>query len=179
MGTSIRLQFIFVLIALSLVPVRAFGQDDAGEAQSESGEGYFPVFEVGPAFDRDIKNRSTNYGAGLAVEVTPIENWLEIEAGAARLATAGRTELGFDVLFKKPFSLTQTAELMIGLGPEVTRTTGNGERVTSHAVEFALDLMVWPTKHVGWFVEPGYGVGCGNSRGERSFGVSAGLLFRF
>jgi hypothetical protein len=177
MKHAAKLHSAAVLISLCLISGRALGHED--EAKPEAEEGWSPVFEIGPALDREIKGGTTNYGAGIAVEVTPIEDWLEIEAGIARLITAGRAETGFDVLFKKPFTLTQTAELMIGLGPEVTQTTVNGVRATSHAVEFALDLMVWPTKNIGWFVEPGYGVGIGNSRGERSFGASAGLLFKF
>jgi hypothetical protein len=43
-------------------------------------------------------------------------------------------------------------------------------------MEFVLDFMFWHTKRVGWYVEPSYGYGLRKSRGERSYGGSAGIL---
>ena len=147
-----------------------------GRCEEENGLDHSVILEIGPAAERDLKNNVANYGGSFAVEVTPIENWLELELGLARLATAGRREQSIDLLFKKPFRLASNAELMVGLGPQFARMTGNQERASSRSVEFALDFMYWPSKNVGWFFEPGYSVGVGKNAGEKSFGAAAGLL---
>jgi hypothetical protein len=43
---------------------------------------------------------------------------------------------------------------MIGAGPSFTQTRNGSEKGTQVNVEFALDFMFWPTKDLGWFVEP-------------------------
>jgi hypothetical protein len=137
------------------------------------------VVEAGPAAERDIKNHSASYGAGVGLEHTPIENWLEMEYGLAILGQGGRRALEADVLFKKPFRVSENVEFMVGLGPSFERRFGGADRGSGHGAEFALDLMVWTTRSVGWFVEPSYGVGLGNSKGERTVGASGGLLLRW
>jgi hypothetical protein len=168
-----KLRIALTLIALGLVPGCAIGQDN------EADEGYAPEIEAGPAFDRDIHNQSTTYGASIGAEATVIQQWLELEADVTRLTGAGRSELGFEFLLKKPFTLSQNTELMLGLGPEVVRTTVNGVRTTPHSAEYLLDFQFWQTRNIGLYVEPGYGVGLGNSRGEHSFNASVGILLRW
>ena len=68
---------------------------------------------------------------------------------------------------------------MVGAGPTLERKLGGDGRTTSHGLEFVLDFMFWPTKQVGWFVEPSYGLGLGATRGEHTLGASGGLLLRF
>ena len=102
-----------------------------------------------------------------------IKEWLEIEAGIAPMFQAGRTEWETDLLFKKPFTLTDKLEFMVGAGPQVTFAPG-GPKI---AGEFALDFMFWPTpdRKFGWFVEPAYSYSF--SRGhEQSLGTTVGLL---
>ncbi len=63
----------------------------------------------------------------LAVEVTPIENWLELEAGITPLFSRHHsTEWDTDLLFKKPWTLSKKAELMVGVGPEWVHTREPG-----------------------------------------------------
>jgi hypothetical protein len=88
-----------------------------------------------------------------AAEIAPIEDWLEIEAGVSALATTRHTELSEDVVFKKPFRLTSTAELMIGLGPFVSHTSSHPDVGSSHGVEIVFDFMFWPHKTRGWYLE--------------------------
>jgi len=54
----------------------------------------------------------TSFGPSVSVEFTPIKNWLEIEIGAASLFRRGATEFETDIIFKKPFTLSDTVELM-------------------------------------------------------------------
>jgi hypothetical protein len=118
------------------------------------------VLELGAAVARETKGPSPWQGGGtVAVEFTPIEEWLEIEIGASALWRHSGSELSADFLLKKPYRLSSTAEFMIGLGPEVARDTGSG---THLGVEGVLDFMFWPRNNIGWYLEAGYG-----PRGDR------------
>ena len=115
---------------------------------------------------------ATSFGPSVSVEFTPIRNWLEIEIGAATLFRRGVTEFETDIIFKKPFTLSDTVELMVGAGPAWSYTRDEG---TKWGATFALDLMVWPwpERKFGWFVEPAYTI---NQDNEKSLSVSVGLL---
>ena len=87
-------------------------------AQSVEADKEIAVIEVGAATSISQKGGSASFGPDFAVEVTPIENWLELEAGVTPLFTAHSTEWGVDLLFKKPWTLSNTVEFMFGVGPE-------------------------------------------------------------
>jgi hypothetical protein len=75
----------------------------AGNAWAQpSGDDPAAVVEVGGAASRSFKDGARSYGPDLAVEVTPIEKWLELEAGTTPLFTRHSTEWDTDLLFKKP-----------------------------------------------------------------------------
>jgi hypothetical protein len=112
------------------------------------------VFEAGLAGERSIPEGVSNFGTTLAVEVTPIEEWLELEFGVTALVTSGHPELSSDLVFKKPFPLSPTSEFMIGLGPFVARTVSGPGTGTAHGVEVVLDLMFWRNRNTGWYLEP-------------------------
>jgi len=113
-----------------------------------------------------------SFGASASVEFTAVKDWLEIEIGGASLFRRGMKEYEADLIFKKPFTLSNTVELMAGAGPAVSYTTGEGPK---WGATFALDLMFWPwpERKFGWFVEPTYTISQGN---EKSLAVSMGLL---
>lgn len=135
------------------------------------------IVELGGAGGWNLQGGRSSFGGDVAAEVTPIENWLELEAGVTPLFARHSIEWDTDFLFKKPWTLSQKAELMAGLGPEWVHTRQYGVATNSIAVEAVLDFMYWPSaKHrFGWFIEPGYEYGLGRGH-ERSIGVSAGLL---
>jgi hypothetical protein len=137
----------------------------------------FAVLELGGAAERSIKGDGANFGPTIAVEVTPIENWLELEGGVTPLYGHGKTEWDTDLLFKKPWTLSNEVEFMIGAGPEWVHTTGRGSTDNSVSGEVVLDFMFWPSpKHrFGWYLEPSYGYDFGRGH-EQSLGISAGLL---
>jgi hypothetical protein len=58
-----------------------------------------------------------SFGPTGAIEVSPIENWLEIEAGVTPLFSRGARQWGTDLLFKKPYTLSDNVEFMFGVGP--------------------------------------------------------------
>ena len=131
------------------------------------------VVEVGAAVSRVLHGGESAFGPTLAVEVTPVESWLELEAGVTPLFSHGSTEWGTDLLFKKPWTLSPKVEFMIGVGPEwIHSKTAN-----SGSLEAILDFMYWPKgKHkIGWYVEPDYEYSMARGH-ERSLGVSGGLL---
>lgn len=115
---------------------------------------------------------ATSFGPSASVEFTPIKDWLEIEIGAATLFRRGVTEFETDLIFKKPFTISDTLELMVGAGPAWSYTRDEGIK---WGATFALDVMVWPwpERKFGWFVEPAYTI---NQDNERSLSVSVGLL---
>ena len=130
------------------------------------------IVEFGPAGEWGLPGTSS-YGPSLAVEFTPIKDWLEIELGAARMFHGGRSEWDTDLLFKKPFTLSDKLEFMVGIGPQWTFSREG----TQTGVEFALDFMFWPTadRKYGWFVEPAYSYSFGSGH-ERSLSTTVGLL---
>jgi len=169
-----RRQELVVLLLLALVPGYAASGNDAADDDSY-------VWGLGPALERDLKNKTTKSGAALTVERAVVENWLEIEVGVTRLNKSGQSETGVGVTFKKPFQLSRNAEVMIGVGPQIVRSLDAPERRTSLAIEAVLDFMFWPTesRKFGWYVEPSYSFGLGNNKGERFLGGSTGLLIRW
>ena len=80
------------------------------------------IVELGGAGSWNLKGGASSFGADIAAEVTPIENWLELEAGVTPLFTRHSTEWDTDLLFKKPWTLSKKAEFMFGVGPEWVHT---------------------------------------------------------
>ena len=135
------------------------------------------IVELGGAAGWDLKGGGSSFGGDLAVEFTPIEKWLEIEAGTTPLFRRHSTEWDTDLLFKKPWTLSEQVEFMFGVGPEWIHTKAYGVTTNSLGGEVALDFMFWPSsKHrFGWFLEPGYDYSFAPGH-ERSIGISGGLL---
>ncbi|SPE30580.1 conserved exported hypothetical protein [Burkholderiales bacterium] len=144
-------------------------------AQEAAEDDHSAVLEAGAAGEHSVSGGSSRFGAAVGVEVTPIENWLEVEFGVAALRGSGATEISSDLVFKVPYRLSPTAEFMIGLGPFVSRTVNSPDASTAHGIEVALDFMFWPHKEFGWYLEPSWSRAAGS--GERTIGVTIGLLF--
>src|SRR5579884_902333 len=146
-------------------------------AEKENAE-EMAVLEIGAAGSWNLRDWSSSAGPTVAIEITPVEHWLEIEAGVTPTFGGQTTEWGSDLLFKKPWTLSRTVEFMAGIGPEWIHTTEHGATGDSAAGEAVLDFMFWPGrwKHkLGWYVEPDYEYDFGRGH-ERSIAVSFGLL---
>ncbi len=107
------------------------------------------VFELGAAGDWS-RAEGFHPGGTVAFELTPIENWLEVEVGVTAIRSDSSTEVPIDILFKKPWQFSREFEFMIGLGPELVHATGP-DHATFWGVEGVLDFMFWPQKNVGWY----------------------------
>jgi phage-related tail fiber protein len=62
-------------------------------------------------------NGGSSVGPTVAVEIAPIENWLELEAGVTPTFALHSTEWDTDLLFKRPWTLTEKVEFMFGVCP--------------------------------------------------------------
>jgi hypothetical protein len=135
------------------------------------------IVELGGAGQWNVKGGGSSFGPSAAVEVTPIENWLELEAGVTPLFGRQSREWDTDFLFKKPWTLSKNVEFMLGVGPEWVHATKYGMTTDSVSGEAVLDFMFWPkAKHrFGWYLEPSYEYNFGRGR-EQSLGITGGLL---
>jgi hypothetical protein len=129
------------------------------------------VVNLGAAGEWGLPGGEFSRGPAVSVEFALIKEWLEVEVGGAKLFRRGNSEWDTDVVFRKPFTLSETTEFMIGLGPMWSKAKDEGWKV---GTTFQADAMFWssPERKYGWFVEPSYSV----SKDERSFGVSVGFL---
>ena len=135
------------------------------------------ILEVGAAQSWNFSGGAATFAPNVAAEVTPIENWLEHEAGVSPFYTRNSTEWDIDLLFKKPWTISRKAEFMVGVGPQWVHLRQNGKVTNSISGEIAGDFMFWPTgKHrFGWFLEPAYDYGFAGGH-QQSIGMSVGLL---
>ena len=163
-----------LLVTLFFCAGNAFTQQQGKENDEEP----VAVVELGGAAAHGLTGEGASFGPTVAVEVTPIENRLELEAGVTALFRRHSTEWSADLLFKKPWTLSNKAELMIGIGPEWIHARQFGITRNSLGGEAVVDFMYWPSsaKHrFGWYVEPGYEYKFGPGH-EQSLGVNGGLL---
>ena len=135
------------------------------------------ILEIGAAPAISLKGGGGSFGPTVAVEVEPIEHWLELEAGVTPFFTRHSTEWDTDLLFKKPWTLSRKAEFMFGVGPEWIHRSQSNVVTNSVGGEVALDFMFWPKgKHkFGWYVEPAYDYDFGRGH-DQSISITAGLL---
>ena len=158
-----------LLTVLFLWPAHGFSQDVNQEP--------IAVVELGVAPGWSLTNSRSSFGPTVAIEVSPIEKWLELEAGVTPSFNRRSTEWATDLLFKKPWTLSPKIEFMAGIGPEWIHTRESGKTRNSVGGQAVLDFMFWPgRKHKwGWYFEPGYEYNFGPGH-ERSIGIAFGLL---
>ncbi len=146
---------------------------DKGPAEKEPAA----IVEIGGAASQSLTGDGSSFGPTVAVEVTPIEDRLEVEAGVTSLFRRHSTEWDADLIFKKPWTLSKKAEFMVGMGPEWIHARRYGMTTNAVGAEVSTDFMYWPSakRRFGWYVEPGYEYSFGRGH-EQSLGVSGGLL---
>jgi hypothetical protein len=178
----IRVSTLAVACVLSFFVLSVYGQTTSTSSDGrlqEAAEDQDPaaILEIGAATSWNVSGGAATFAPNFAVETTPIENWLEIEAGVSPFFTHNATEWDTDLLFKKPWTLSRKAEFMIGVGPEWAHLRQNGRTADTISGEVAGDFMFWPAhKHrFGWFLEPAYDYSFAGGH-QQSIGLSGGLL---
>ena len=168
------MKLLLIIISLFSVAINTSGQkvlvDSTGKKES------FAIAELGVETSFDFKERGLNVNPTIAVEITPIENWLELELGIT--PNFGSKEWDIDILFKKPWDFSQKVEFMFGAGLVLEHSKNNKNMmINSLGGEIALDFMFWPfeKKKFGWYLEPAYDYSFGKGH-EQSIGMSGGLL---
>ena len=143
---------------------------------ADQGKESFAEIEIGAAGEWGLSNAGFSFGPAAAVEFAVIKDWLEIETGVTPLFGGGRIEWGTDFVLKKPFTLSNTVDFMVGAGPEWIHRTNTGA-ADSIAGEFVLEFQFWPApeRKFGWFLEPTYGYDFGRGH-QQSLGMNVGLL---
>jgi hypothetical protein len=161
---SNRLASLIAALLFLAVPALAEGSEPSA------------IVELGGAASWGLKGGSS-YGPSFAVETTPIPDVLELEGGVTTLFSRGQIEWDADFLFKKPWTLSDSVEVMAGIGPEWAHTVTRSGVSDTVAAEVALDLMFWPwpSRKYGLYLEPSYDYGFGHDH-EQSLGASMGLL---
>ena len=168
MGIVNQIQVVLMISAF-LCAATAFSQPPEKEP--------IAVVEVGVAPGWNLNDGGSSVGPALGFEFSPINKWLEIEAGVTAGFARHSTEWDTDLLFKKPWTLSKRVEFMFGLGPVWVHTSQPGAAKNSLAGEVALDFMFWPSRkrRFGWYLEPGYDYNFGPGH-MKSAGISGGLL---
>lgn len=164
--------------AISILMASLFLYAGSAAAQTAENDKEIAIVELGAAASQSLKGGGSSFGPNLAAEITPIDNWLEIEGGVTPLFARNSTEWDVDLLFKKPWTLSKKVEFMAGVGPEWVHTRQYGVTRNSVAAEAALDFMFWPSigKHkFGWYLEPAYDYDFARGH-EQSIGITGGLL---
>jgi hypothetical protein len=177
-----RLFTLAVARVVLFVTLPAHGQTSSGRSpvhSQGSSEDKDPaaILEIGASTSWNVTGGAATFAPNVAVETTPIENWLELEAGVSPFYTRTSTEWDTDLLFKKPWTISSKAEFMLGIGPEWVYLRQNGKSTNSIAGEVAGDFMFWPARkhHFGWFLEPAYDYSFARGH-QQSIGMSGGLL---
>src|SRR5579863_2431418 len=138
------------------------------------------ILQLGAGAEWGLYGGSPGFGPSVAVEFTPIKNWLEVETGLATSFSKGKAEWDTDFIFKKPFDLSRSIEFEPGLGPVWIRNLERGRTTDALGAEAVFEFMFWPTteRTFGWFLEPSYTYSFARGH-DQSFGVSGGLLIPF
>jgi hypothetical protein len=100
-------------VGLAALILMFAGDAHAGDKEKEPSA----ILEIGGASEWNLQNGAASVGPSVAVEFDAIKDWLELEVGFSPLLKKGSSpEWSTDLLFKKPFTLSNTVEFMIGDG---------------------------------------------------------------
>jgi hypothetical protein len=84
--------------------------------QSPESKKEIAVIELGGAMGQSLTGRGASFGGDLAVEVTPAEHWLELEAGVTPLFGRRSKEWNTDLVFGEPRSDSRQKASLVSCG---------------------------------------------------------------
>src|SRR5579875_1304874 len=109
---------VFLFLCLSAVGQTRAGGPSSLTNPDEVNDDPRVILELGAATSWNTTGGAATFAPNLAAETTPIEHWLELEAGVSPFITKNSKEWDTDLLFKKPWTISERAEFMLGIGPE-------------------------------------------------------------
>ena len=181
-----RLSVVSIVLLASLIrqPI-ALAEESAGESKSEKKEAEPKeekeeeenkiVVGIGGAGEYAFKENSIAPGGNIMFEASLIEGWLTLGLSVSALKGAEGAEVPIDLLIKKPFKLAPAVEMIVGIGPEFLYvSTAEGPNVFVGG-ELAVGFLFWPSKHVGFWIEPAYDLVAKDGLSQ-SIAVSGGVL---
>src|SRR5579863_2111412 len=98
---------LLAIAALALLPGVALHAEEKEPAA---------VIELGGAAAWNMGGGGTSFGPSASIEFSPVKN-LSIEAGLSPLFSTGQADWDFDLVFRRPFDLSETVEFEPGIGP--------------------------------------------------------------
>jgi hypothetical protein len=169
--------FMRVVVAVGVLIANAATLASAQSAvpKPAADEDHIIVYELGWAGAYSVADGLQAKGATVAFEVTPVKDRLELECGVTAIRANGATETSVDLLFKKPWSLSRRVEFMAGVGPELIHATG-ADAGTFWGISAVADMMFWPKRNVGWYLEPGYEATFRDGATRQGFAMAGGLI---
>lgn len=135
----------FLFLGLSASAQATVGKQSVTRQQADQVKEPVAILEFGAATSWNVHGGAATFAPNLAAEITPIEGWLELEAGVPPFYARRSTEWDTDLLFKKPWTLSRETEFMLGIGPQWTYLKQNGKTANSVAGEEAGDFLFWPS----------------------------------
>ena len=99
------------------------------------------ILEQGGTGGQDLKDAASGFGPTVAVEVEPIERWLEMEPGIRLLFDPHSTESRVDLRFKRSWILSKKVEVLLGIRPESVHDRKSGTATNAIAGEAVADFM--------------------------------------
>src|SRR6202789_3133414 len=108
------MKWLALLLSLSVVTASYAQTPDQNEHRLDDDPSV--ILELGASTSWNTAGGAASFAPNLAAETTPIENWLELEAGVSPFFTRNATEWDTDLLFKKPWTISPNAEFMLGIG---------------------------------------------------------------
>jgi hypothetical protein len=155
----------------------AFGAERTAHAEDKPEEvlDHKIIVGVGGASELELRERAFHAGGNVMVEWEAVESWLELELSASVLAADKGVEVPIDLIFKKPFRLSRHAEFMVGIGPELVHVSTPTTKATYCGGQIALEFMYWPSRRLGFWLEPSYDLIL-RDRATPSVGGTGGLL---
>jgi hypothetical protein len=174
-GIANNVKVFLTVLLLFLFAIDAAGQKALKDSLSKKEP--IAIAEFGAATSSDLKAGKSSLGYSAAVEMTPIEDWLELELGVTPTFGSHFRETDADILFKKPWTFSPKLEFMFGVGLAWAHAKDHNVTTNTASGEVALDFMLWPYKNrrFGWYLEPAFDYRFSRER-EQSAGISGGLL---
>jgi len=97
---------VFLLLISSAHGQTSLDRSPGHEQQVSKDRDPAAILEFGAATSWNVTGGAATFAPTFAVETTPIENWLELEAGVSPFYTRNSTEWDTDLLFKKPWTIS-------------------------------------------------------------------------